>query len=156
MRKLLNASSSHEMKVMIQAAIDKHKEEFEIVEKEWSGENYWDKLFDSISKLHSMLQETGQMSRTFLSGHVTDCTKNLLVEEFSEVYTTEYLLLNGCEGFDDMSDIELMVEVQNVITGWRGLEGNDEDVPDVYEDIHKEVDEAIALILGEVVEKELL
>jgi hypothetical protein len=117
--------------------------------------NVWDGLHNSIAQLYSMLQEIKQQDRVFLSEDTTARIVKELIEDDSQYVDVEELLRHGHKGYENMSDLEICVEVQNTIAGWCGMKGNDE-LKFGYELVNKEVEQAISLILSEVVEKSCL
>lgn len=156
MQRLLLHTSCPGNRVMIEDAIKEHKEKYGIVE-EVSGVNVWDGVNDSITQLNSMLNETDQQNRVFFSDGLTSLVSRDLAKEFIEFNSTslEDILYSGWKGYENMTDIELCLEMQKNMSSWIGHEENDK-LPQLYVDVKKEIDEAIALILSEVTEKEVL
>jgi hypothetical protein len=124
--------------------------------------NAWDGLHNSIAQLYMMCEELGQLeTRGFLSEIVTEQIVKEIISECYEIdgnswESTENLLRKGHKGLENYTDMELCVEVQNTIAGWCGMEQEDDFLSTTYSSVKKEVDEAIALILTEVVEKDVL
>lgn len=118
-------------------------------------DNVFDGLHNEIARLHMMLTETNDMKRVLFPVDKREQLVSQLIQEYHEVgYTVEMMLREGHVGYTNMTDIELLVDVQNTIAGWCGFEDND-DLND-YEFVMDMVKEAQKEVLCEAFEKSCL
>lgn len=103
------------------------------------------KIIDAINDLQGMLHELDREDRVFLSEETTDIIIDDLVGFNSD--DIEDILVSGCKGYSNMTDIELVEEYKYTIR-----EVDKENASAVY----KEVEDVIQQIIAEQAEKALL
>ena len=103
------------------------------------------KIIDAIKDLQGMLHELDREDRVFLSDDATNIIIDDLVGFNSD--DIEELLIHGCKGYANMTDLELVEEYKYTVR-----EVDKENASAVY----KEVEDAIRQIIAEQAEKALL
>jgi hypothetical protein len=102
-------------------------------------------IIQSIDDLQGMLHELDREDRVFLSDEATNIITSNLVEFNSD--DLEEILIHGCKGYANMTDLELIEEYKYTIR-----EVDEDNASTIY----KEVEEAIRQIVAEQAEKALL
>ena len=102
-------------------------------------------IIQSINDLQGMLHELDREDRVFLSEETTDIIIDDLVGFNSD--DIEDILVSGCKGYSNMTDLELVEEYKYTIR-----EVDEDNASKVYE----EVQSVIRQIISEQAEKALL
>ena len=86
--------------------------------------NVWDDVHNAIAHLYNMLEEVKGLEKRVLSDDLRERLIEQLVVDSAEYTEVEDLLLNGYKGYRNMTDMDLMVDIQSTIAGWCGIEEN--------------------------------